>query len=80
MNQYAAGIMPYTYQQGNPQAMPPSAGKPLMEQESVCEQVKDFREEEMPEPEENEFLDYSFGVSIFENELILSWKRDILTV
>lgn len=58
----AGGIMPYPYQQGNPQAMPPSAGKPLMEQESVCEQVKDSREEEMPEPEENEFLDYSFGV------------------
>lgn len=58
----AGGIMPYPYQQGNPQAVTPSAGKPLMEQESVCEQTKDSREEEMPQPEENEFLDYSFGV------------------
>lgn len=58
----AGGIMPYPYQQGNPQAVTPSAGKPLMEQESVCEQAKDSKEEEMPEPEENEFLDYSFGV------------------
>lgn len=58
----AGGIMPYPYQQGNPQAMPPSSGKPLMEQESICEQAEDSREEEMPEPEENEFLDYSFGV------------------
>lgn len=56
------GIMSYPYQQGNPQVVTPSAGKPLMEQESVCEQVKDSREEEMPQPEESEFLDYSFGV------------------
>ena len=54
--------MPYPYQQGNPQVVTPSEGKPLMEQESVCEQEKDSREEEMPQPEENEFLDYSFGV------------------
>lgn len=54
--------MPYPYQQGNLQAVTSAAGKPLMEQESVCEQEKDSREEEMPEPEENEFLDYSFGV------------------
>ena len=58
----AGGIMSYPYQQGNPQAMSPSAGKPLMERESVCEQEKDSREEEMPQPEENKFLDYSFGV------------------
>ena len=58
----AGGIMSYPYQQGNPQAMSPSAGKPLMERESVCEQEKDSREEEMPQTEENKFLDYSFGV------------------
>ena len=54
----AGGIMSYPYQH----VVTSSAGKPLMEQESVCEQTKDCREEEMPQPEENEFLDYSFGV------------------
>lgn len=40
--------MSYPYQQGNPQVVTPSAGKSLMEQDSVCEQTKDSREEEMP--------------------------------
>ena len=54
--------MPYPYQQGNLQAVTSAAGKPLMEQKSSCEQAEDSREEEMTELEENEFLDYSFGV------------------
>ena len=33
-----------------------------MARESISDRAEASREDEMPEPEENEFLDYAFGV------------------
>ena len=76
----AGGIMSYPYQQGNPQVVTPSAGKSLMEQESVCEQTKDSRKKKCLSRKRMSFLITRLVCNFFEKELILSWKRDILTV
>lgn len=58
----AGGIMPYPYQQGNPGAEASVGVKLVTEPIQGSEQPIEVVKQELSEPEENEFLDYSFGV------------------
>ena len=58
----AGGIMPYPYQQGNPRTVASVGVKPVTEPTQSNEQPIEAGQQEQMEPEENEFLDYSFGV------------------
>ena len=58
----AGGIMPYPYQQGNPEAVASVGVKPVAEPTQSSERTIEVVKQELSEPEENEFLDYSFGV------------------
>ena len=58
----AGGIMPYPYQQGNPRTVASVGVKPVTEPTQSSEQPIEVVKQELSEPEENEFLDYSFGV------------------
>ena len=58
----AGGIMPYPYQQGNPGTVASVGVKPVTEPTQSNEQPIEAGKQEQMEPEENEFLDYSFGV------------------
>ena len=58
----AGGIMPYPYQQGNPEAVALVGVKPVTEPIQSNEQPSEASKQELAEPEENEFLNYSFGV------------------
>ena len=58
----AGGIMPYPYQQGNLEAVASVGVKPVTEPIQSNEQPSEASKQELAEPEENEFLDYSFGV------------------
>lgn len=58
----AGGIMPYPYQQGNPEAVASVGVKPVTEPTQSSERTIEVVKQELSEPEENEFLDYSFGV------------------
>ena len=55
-------IMPYPYQQGNPGAEASVGVKLVTEPIQGSEQPIEVVKQELSEPEENEFLDYSFGV------------------
>lgn len=56
------GIMSYPYQQGNPGTVASVGVKPVTESIQSNEQLSEASKQEQAEPEENEFLDYSFGV------------------
>lgn len=58
----AGGIMPYPYQHRNPGSVTPVGVKPVIEPTQSNEQPIEAGKQEQMEPEENEFLDYSFGV------------------
>ena len=58
----AGGIMSYPYQHRNPRAVTPVGVKPVTEPTQSNEQPIEAGKQEQMEPEENEFLDYSFGV------------------
>lgn len=58
----AGGIMSYPYQQGNPGAEASVGVKLVTEPIQGSEQPIEVVKQELSEPEENEFLDYSFGV------------------
>lgn len=58
----AGGIMSYPYQHRNPGAVTPVGVKPVTEPTQSNEQPIEAGKQEQMEPEENEFLDYSFGV------------------
>lgn len=58
----AGGIMSYPYQQGYPGTVTSEAVKPVAEPAQSSEQPSVAAKQELAEPEENEFLDYSFGV------------------
>ena len=58
----AGGIMPYPYQQWNPGTVASVGVKPVTEPIQSNEQPSEASKQELAEPEENEFLDYSFGV------------------
>ncbi|MBS5713756.1 MAG: hypothetical protein KHW75_03160 [[Eubacterium] rectale] len=58
----AGGIMPYQYQQGNSGSVASVGVKPVTEPTQSNEQPIEAGKQEQMEPEENEFLDYSFGV------------------
>ena len=58
----AGGIMSYPYQQGNPGTVASVGVKPVTEPIQSNEQPIEAGKQEQMEPEENEFLDYSFGV------------------
>lgn len=58
----AGGIMPYPYQQGNQRTVASVGVKPVTEPTQSNEQPIEAGKQEQMEPEENEFLDYSFGV------------------
>lgn len=58
----AGGIMSYPYQQGNPGTVASVGVKPVTESIQSNEQLSEASKQELGEPEENEFLDYSFGV------------------
>ena len=59
----AGGIMSYPYQQGNPGAEASVGVKLVTEPIQGSEQPIEVVKQELSEPEENEFLDCSFGVS-----------------
>lgn len=54
--------MPYPYQHRNLGAVTPVGVKPVTEPTQSNEQPIEAGKQEQMEPEENEFLDYSFGV------------------
>ena len=54
--------MSYPYQQGNPGTVASVGVKPVTEPIQGSEQPIEAGKQEQMEPEENEFLDYSFGV------------------
>lgn len=58
----AGGIMSYPYQQGKPGAEASVGVKLVTEPIQGSEQPIEVVKQELSEPEENEFLDYSFGV------------------
>lgn len=58
----AGGIMPYPYQQWNPGTVASVGVKPVTEPIQSNEQPSEASKQELAEPEENEFLDYSYGV------------------
>ena len=58
----AGGILSYPYQQGNPGTVASVGIKPVTEPIQSNEQPSEASKQELSEPEENEFLDYSFGV------------------
>ena len=58
----AGGIMSYPYQQWNPGTVASVGVKPVTEPTQSSEQPIEVVKQELSEPEENEFLDYSFGV------------------
>ena len=58
----AGGIMSYPYQHRNPGAEASVGVKPVTEPIQGSEQPMKDVKQELSEPEENEFLDYSFGV------------------
>jgi hypothetical protein len=58
----AGGIMSYPYQRGNPGTVASVGVKPVTESTQSNEQPIEAGKQEQMEPEENEFLDYSFGV------------------
>lgn len=58
----AGGIMPYPYQHRNPGAVTQVGVKPVTEPTQSNEQSIEAGKQEQMEPEENEFMDYSFGV------------------
>ena len=58
----AGGIMSYPYQQGNLGTVASVGVKLVTEPIQGSEQSIEVVKQELSEPEENEFLDYSFGV------------------
>ena len=54
--------MSYPYQQGNPGTVASVGIKPVTEPIQSNEQPSEASKQELAESEENEFLDYSFGV------------------